>query len=51
MSSTADRNQEQNLKRVLGTKDVIGMAVGLIIGAGIMSLTGVAIGMTEPAQL
>ena len=46
MSETSLRKQEQNLKRVLGTKDVIGMAVGLIIGAGIMSLTGVAIGMT-----
>ena len=39
-------NQEQNLKQVLGTWDVIIMAVGLIIGAGVMSLTGVAIGNT-----
>ena len=39
-------NQEQNLKKVLGTWDVIIMAVGLIIGAGVMSLTGVAIGNT-----
>lgn len=46
MARTDLGNQEQNLKRVLGTKDVIGLAVGLIIGAGIMSLTGVAIGKT-----
>jgi APA family basic amino acid/polyamine antiporter len=39
-------NQERNLKQVLGTWDVIMMAVGLIIGAGVMSLTGVAIGNT-----
>ncbi len=39
-------NQEQNLKRVLGTKDVIAMTVGLIIGAGVMTLTGVAITRT-----
>lgn len=34
------------LKRTLGRGDLMGMAVGQIIGAGIMSLTGVAIGMT-----
>ena len=46
MAAAVSANQERNLKRVLGTKDVIGLAVGLIIGAGIMSLTGVAIGKT-----
>lgn len=46
MSKIIVEKQEANLKRVLGTKDVIGLAVGLIIGAGIMSLTGVAIGKT-----
>ena len=35
-----------NLKKVLGFWDVLGIAVGSIIGAGIMSLTGVAIGIT-----
>ncbi len=42
-------NQEQNLKRVLGTRDVIAMTVGLIIGAGVMTLTGLAITRTGPA--
>lgn len=37
---------ESNLKKVLGFWDVLGIAVGSIIGAGIMSLTGVAIGIT-----
>lgn len=45
MNSNAE-NQEQNLKRVLDTKDVLLMAVGLIIGAGVMTLTGIAIGRT-----
>ena len=40
LSSTKD------LKRVLGFWDLMSTAVGQIIGAGIMSLTGVAIGMT-----
>lgn len=40
------KNQEQNLKRVLDTKDVIAMTVGLIIGAGVMTLTGLAITRT-----
>lgn len=34
------------LKQTLGFWDLMGAAVGQIIGAGIMSLTGVAIGMT-----
>lgn len=40
MASTKD------LKRVLTLKDLIGVAVGQVIGAGIMSLMGVAIGLT-----
>jgi APA family basic amino acid/polyamine antiporter len=36
----------KDLKRVLGFGDLMGMAVGYIIGAGIMSLMGVSIGMT-----
>ena len=39
-------NQELNLKRVLDTKDVISLTVGLIIGAGVMTLTGLAITRT-----
>lgn len=39
-------SQEANLKKVLGLGDVMGIAVGQIIGAGVMALTGVAIGMT-----
>lgn len=36
----------KELKRTLGFWDLMGASVGQIIGAGIMSLTGVAIGMT-----
>ncbi|MGL5123314.1 MAG: APC family permease [Fusobacteriaceae bacterium] len=36
----------KDLKRTLGKGDLMGIAVGQIIGAGIMSLTGVAIAMT-----
>ncbi len=36
----------KDLKRVLGFWDLMSQAVGQIIGAGIMSLTGVAIAMT-----
>ncbi len=38
--------QESKLVRNLGFWDLMGIAVGQIIGAGIMSSTGVAIGMT-----
>lgn len=38
--------QESKLKRTLGFWDLMGIAVGQIIGAGIMSSTGVALGMT-----
>lgn len=36
----------KELKRVLTLKDLMSVAVGQVIGAGIMSLMGVAIGMT-----
>ena len=39
-------NQERNLKRVLGLGDVIAIAVANVVGAGILVLTGIAIGMT-----
>lgn len=39
-------NQESNLKKVLGLGDVMSIGVGQIIGAGVMALTGIAIGMT-----
>ena len=38
--------QESSLKKNLGRGDLFSMAVGQIIGAGIMSLCGTAIGMT-----
>lgn len=36
----------KDLSRVLGRTELMSMAVGQIIGAGIMSMTGIAIGMT-----
>ncbi|MBA2938305.1 amino acid permease [Paenibacillus sp. CGMCC 1.16610] len=39
-------NEAADLKKVLGLKDAIGIAIGQIIGAGIMSITGIAIGLT-----
>ena len=41
-----NERQESKLIRNLGFWDLMGLAVGQIIGAGIMSSTGVAIGMT-----
>jgi hypothetical protein len=38
--------QEDRLKKVIGLGGVISISVGQIIGAGIMALTGVGIGMT-----
>lgn len=38
--------QTHNLKKVLGFTDVMGIAIGQIIGAGVMSLTGIGIQMT-----
>ncbi|MFC4802271.1 APC family permease [Neobacillus sp. GCM10023253] len=39
-------SQESNLKKVLGLGDVMSISIGQIIGAGVMALTGIAIGMT-----
>jgi len=39
------------LKRVLGFRDVFFIALGQIIGAGVIALTGVAIGMTGPSVI
>ncbi|MEH7388548.1 amino acid permease [Bacillus sp. JJ1521] len=44
---TENKNSStKDLKRVLGRGDLMGIAVGQIIGAGIFALTGIAIGMT-----
>lgn len=40
------QRQESKLKRTLGFWDLMGIAVGQIIGAGIMSYTGLGLGMT-----
>lgn len=39
-------NQEANLKKVLGLTDILGFVFGQIIGAGVLVLTGIAIGLT-----
>ncbi len=50
MSTTAGaREQTRALPRVLGFWDVFFIAVGQIIGAGVVTLTGIAIGMTGPS--
>ena len=36
----------KDLKRVLGRKELMSLAIGQIIGAGVMSMMGVAIAMT-----
>ena len=41
--------EEKKLKRVLKLSDLMAIAIGQIIGAGIVTLTGVAIGMTGPS--
>ncbi len=43
---SANTVSTRDLKRVLGFKELMSTAVGQIIGAGIMSLMGIAIGMT-----
>lgn len=39
-------NQVANLKKVLGLTDVLGFVFGQIIGAGVLVLTGIGIGLT-----
>lgn len=39
-------NQQNELKRVLGLGDLMGIGVGQIIGSGIMALTGITIALT-----
>ena len=41
----------QPLPRVLSAWDVFFIAVGQIIGAGVIALTGIAIGMTGPSVI
>jgi len=41
-----DEYTTKKLKRVLGKKELISMGLGQIIGSGVFSLTGVAIGFT-----
>ena len=43
--------QTNKLRRVLGFWDVFFIAVGQIIGAGVVALTGIAIGMTGPSVI
>ncbi len=39
-------NQKNELKRVLGLGDLMGIGIGQIIGSGIMALTGITIALT-----
>lgn len=41
-----EKYSTKNLRRVLGKKELISMGLGQIIGSGVFSLTGVAIGFT-----
>lgn len=40
------KSQEDNLKKVIGLGEAMGISIGQIIGAGIMALTGIGIGLT-----
>lgn len=46
MSEKKTYGNTKDLKRVLGKKDLVSIAVGATIGSGIFSLTGICIGMT-----
>ena len=48
-TSGATSRDPAQLKRVLSFWDVLVIAMGQIIGAGVVALTGIAIGMTGPA--
>lgn len=39
-------SEQSNLKKVLGFKEVLNIAIGQTIGSGVMAMTGIAIGMT-----
>ncbi|MDR6551206.1 amino acid permease [Paenibacillus qinlingensis] len=39
-------NEIEKLKQVLGLRDAIGIAIGQMVGAGILSITGLAIALT-----
>lgn len=45
-NTTAGSSGESNLKKVLGFKEVLSIAMGQTIGSGIMAMMGTAIGMT-----
>ncbi|MBQ5959377.1 MAG: amino acid permease [Firmicutes bacterium] len=42
----SENNQKNELKRVLGLGDLMGIGIGQIIGSGIMALTGITIALT-----
>lgn len=45
-TNSATTSSESNLKRVLGFKEVLSIAMGQTIGSGIMAMMGTAIAMT-----
>lgn len=45
-ANTSEVYSTKQLRRVLGKKELISMGMGQIIGSGVFSLTGVAIGFT-----
>ena len=49
MPSSSSSTQPPELERVLTFRDLLFIAIGQIIGAGVVALTGVAIGMTGPS--
>lgn len=46
VSSNAPASSNDGFERVLGRKDLFAIAIGMIIGAGVMTLTGIGIGRT-----